>query len=489
MALVHYRPNFTCKQQYGPSNQNEMRWECAEHEGCDRKIRIVKDGAQMKISISGDHTGEPRNLKRVRFPPHIEQYILDAASRGENASHVLAHALEEYPEFADRLTKTRVQNLISSLRTRRDGIPRIANLFELDNEFAEHRITPAVIQSVKNNNPLPSKIVHLETNFESRDFACALSSTARCFYHFSKNLRDNKKRLGAAFELVERCIFPLHISTNDDLYHLLADALVDEARAASADAGQYLEATLNTDRYGYPNIAITAEGLRGNQVVNNIVEAVNSIMSKALDGESFDVGMFVREAILIMRSMKKSSPQCFISRPTPVIMREYHPEMQQQGTDIFGRKDFREVTNLVSSRIDISEETQCFLFTGHNFGSSGATSFAATRINQYLDAALLGEFGEGNMAGTGFPGLPVCPGQSLFTPESAANKCIKAPVSDSDQLRVHDVLQRFYCYHLVTVFSSNTQDVDVSCTCKENRDWSLCKHGYCAEAAVKTKLR
>ncbi|KAF4650188.1 hypothetical protein FOL46_001157, partial [Perkinsus olseni] len=253
---------------------------------------------------------------------------------------------------------------------------------------------------------------------------------------------------------VERCIFPLHISTNDDLYHLLADALVDEARAASADAGQYLEATLNTDRYGYPNIAITAEGLRGNQVVNNIVEAVNSIMSKALDGESFDVGMFVREAILIMRSMKKSSPQCFISRPAPVIMREYHPEMQQQGTDIFGRKDFSEVTNLVSSRIDISEETRCFLFTGHNFGSSGATSFAATRINQYLDAALLGEFGE-----------------------------------DPDQLRVHDILQRFYCYHLVTVFSCNTQDVDVSCTCKENRDWSLCKHGYCAEVAVKTKLR
>lgn len=119
MALVHYRFNFTWKRQYGPSNQNEIRWEYTEHEGCDRKIRIVEDGAQIKIWISGgingmltallqngrymvdeilwslssdlgDHTGEPRNLKHVRFPPHIEQYILDAASRGENASHVLA---------------------------------------------------------------------------------------------------------------------------------------------------------------------------------------------------------------------------------------------------------------------------------------------------------------------------------------------------------------------------------------------------------------
>ncbi|KAF4680771.1 hypothetical protein FOZ60_012992 [Perkinsus olseni] len=135
------------------------------------------------------------------------------------------------------------------------------------------------------------------------------------------------------------------------------------------------------------------------------VRAHKKLLEASKEARQASDGRYVRErshpgrprglAQAIMRSMKKSSPQCFISRPAPVIMREYHPEMQQQGTDIFGRKDFREVTNLVSSRIDISEETRCFLFTGHNFGGSGATSFAATRINQYLDAALLGEFGEG----------------------------------------------------------------------------------------------
>ncbi|KAF4721873.1 hypothetical protein FOZ62_025953 [Perkinsus olseni] len=151
--------------------------------------------------------------------------------------------------------------------------------------------------------------------------------SARCFYHFSKNLRDNKKRLGAAFELiVERCIFPLHISTNDDLYHLLADALVDEARTGSTDAGKYLEATLNTDRYGYPNIAITAEGLRWNQVVNNIVEAVYSIMSKALHGESFDVGMFVREAIL----------ERFIEQPAGVAVGAPCGDSVSNGENKFG---------------------------------------------------------------------------------------------------------------------------------------------------------
>ncbi|KAF4678542.1 hypothetical protein FOZ60_016427 [Perkinsus olseni] len=454
MALVHYRPAYTCKQQYNPPDPNEMRWECAEHVGCDRKIRILKDGAQMKISISGDHSGQPRDLKRVRFPPHIEQFILDAATRGENASHILAHALEEYPEFAERLTKTR---------------------------------------SVKENNPLPSKLIHLETNFNSQDFVCALTSTdmlvslkwfldscpkgfplymdtqqkiirgkpkvvwmgssrirydarrkkyvhsfvpfiwaivpeesagvydfmlgklnelmitlsgnrssladvvnlcvhdahqgaisackgrlpdvrnARCFYHFKKNLTDNKKKLGAAFELVEKCIFPLHISTNDSMFNLLAEALIDQTRDVSGDAAQYLTNTLDTDRYGFPNIAITAQGLEGTQVVNNIVEALNSIMSKALDGESFDIGIFVREAILIMRSIKKSSPQCFINRPTPVIMKEYHPEMRQNGTNMFNNNDFKEleddytalrnpmhfqVTEIVSSLMDVAEDTR-----------------------------------------------------------------------------------------------------------------------------------
>ncbi|KAF4646628.1 hypothetical protein FOL47_005883, partial [Perkinsus chesapeaki] len=70
-----------------------------------------------------------------------------------------------------------VQNLVSSLRTRREGIPRIANLFELDSAFAEYRITPALLKSVKDNCPLPSKIVHLETDFDSQDFVCALTST------------------------------------------------------------------------------------------------------------------------------------------------------------------------------------------------------------------------------------------------------------------------------------------------------------------------
>ncbi|KAF4646582.1 hypothetical protein FOL47_005942, partial [Perkinsus chesapeaki] len=78
-------------------------------------------------------------------------------------------------------------------------------------------------------------------------------------------------------------------------------------------------------------------------VVNNIVEAMNSIMSKALDGESFDIGIFVEEATMIMASIKKSSPQCFVSRPTQVIMKEYHPEMRKLGTDLFTSKRYKEV--------------------------------------------------------------------------------------------------------------------------------------------------
>ncbi|KAF4689542.1 hypothetical protein FOZ60_001520 [Perkinsus olseni] len=139
--------------------------------------------------------------------------------------------------------------------------------------------------------------------------------------HLSSEVGERK-----TLPLVERCIFPLHISTNDDLYHLLADALVDEARTGSTDAGKYLEATLNTDRYGYPNIAITAEGLRWNQVVNNIVEAVYSIMSKALHGESFDVGMFVREAIL----------ERFIEQPAGVAVGAPCGDSVSNGENKFG---------------------------------------------------------------------------------------------------------------------------------------------------------
>ncbi|KAF4677209.1 hypothetical protein FOL47_002772 [Perkinsus chesapeaki] len=589
-ALVHYMPDYSCKKQYVPSNPNEIRWECAEHVECDKKIRIVKDGAQMKISVSGQDTGEPRDLERLRLPPHIEQYILNAASRGENASHVLAHATHKYPAFEERLTQSRVQNLISSFRTRRDGIPRVANLFELDSAFADYRITPATLESVKDNRSLPSKIVHLGTNFESSSFVCALSSTghdgpnstlecsfslldmlvslkwfldscsdgfplymdaqqkvirgkpklvwmgssrtrydnrrkkythsfvpflwaivpeesaavysfmlekldelvqalssdektlsdvinlcvhdahlgaisaceeklpeirnARCFYHFSKNIRDNKKKLGPAFDQVEKCIFPLHISSTDELFRLLADALIHEAHAESEEAGVYLESTLDTDRFGYPNIAITAKGLRGNQVLNNIVESMNSIMSKALDGESFDVMIFVREAILIMESIRKSSPQCFVRRPTPVIMREYHPEMRQLGTSMFNREEFKEVTDLVSDRIDLGEDTRCFLFPAHRTGATAATPFTAERISEFLDGTLLGEFQEG-----------------------------------AEELGVVDLLKTYYCYHLVTIARPSAQAVVVACTCKENRDWSLCKHTYCAEVCVGSQLK
>ncbi|KAF4714827.1 hypothetical protein FOZ63_024967, partial [Perkinsus olseni] len=187
--------------------------------------------------------------------------------------------------------------------------------------------------------PIKEQSVLVVDGYHMFEMVCI---NARCFYHFSKNLRDNKKKVGAAYDMVERCIFPLHISTNDDMFTLLASAMIEEAREVSVEAERYLSNTLDTDRYGYPNIAITAQGLEGTQVVNNIVEALNSIMSKALDGESFDIGIFVREAVLIMRSVKKSSPQCFISRPTPVIMKEYHPEMRQKGTAIFDANGFKE---------------------------------------------------------------------------------------------------------------------------------------------------
>ncbi|KAF4699577.1 hypothetical protein FOZ62_014303, partial [Perkinsus olseni] len=478
MALVHYRPAYTCKQQYNPANPNEMRWECAEHVDCNRKVRILKDGAQMKISISGDHTNQARDLKRVRFPPHIEQYILDAAARGENASHILAHALEEYPEFSERLTKTRVstsQVLLTHYQydARRKKyvhsfVPFLWSIAAEESAAVYDFMLGKLDELVKTLSANRKSLVDVATLCVHDAHQGAISAS-RCFYHFSKNLRDNKKKVGAAYDMVERCIFPLHISTNDDMFTLLASAMIEEAREVSVEAERYLSNTLDTDRYGYPNIAITAQGLEGTQVVNNIVEALNSIMSKALDGESFDIGIFVREAVLIMRSVKKSSPQCFISRPTPVIMKEYHPEMRQKGTAIFDANGFKEVTEMVSSRMDVTEGTRFFLFASPKFRGGRVATFPRDVVRRYLDGVLLGDFGEGGERNMVLHLIQ-------FT-------------TDSAEMRVNEILDNYYCYYLVTARDCGTQDTRVCCTCKDNRDWSLCEHGYCAEISVESQMR
>ncbi|KAF4724767.1 hypothetical protein FOZ63_016904, partial [Perkinsus olseni] len=87
----------------------------------------------------------------------------------------------------------------------------------------------------------------------------------RCYYHLSKNIKDNASRLGAACPLVERHKYWLHASPTDKLYGTLSEALIASVRPLSGRGAAYLRNTLNVDKYGYPNITLDDEGLRCTQ--------------------------------------------------------------------------------------------------------------------------------------------------------------------------------------------------------------------------------
>ncbi|KAF4650751.1 hypothetical protein FOL47_000879, partial [Perkinsus chesapeaki] len=100
---------------------------------------------------------------------------------------------------------------------------------------------------------------------------------ARCYFHFSKNLKDHQADLGEGNTLVKRHKFFLHASPTDDMYECLSQALITAVEEKSVRGAEYLRNTLDVNKYGHPNIALTADGLVGTQVTS----AVNRLSQNA----------------------------------------------------------------------------------------------------------------------------------------------------------------------------------------------------------------
>ncbi|KAF4689779.1 hypothetical protein FOZ60_001130 [Perkinsus olseni] len=120
---------------------------------------------------------------------------------------------------------------------------------------------------------------------------------ARCYYHFSKNIKDNRSKFGVDAAMVEHLKYALHASPTDNLYFLLAIALIHEVEEEHPSGANYLRYTLDFERYGFPNIALTSTGLQGTQVLNNIVEAFHRNVTRMLGRNNMPLSIFVERIL------------------------------------------------------------------------------------------------------------------------------------------------------------------------------------------------
>ncbi|KAF4749199.1 hypothetical protein FOZ63_002628, partial [Perkinsus olseni] len=151
---------------------------------------------------------------------------------------------------------------------------------------------------------------------------------ARCYFHLTKNLKDNKSTLGEGFNILKRHKYWLHASPTDALNELVSDTMVDAVTGVSPRGGEYLRRTLDTEQYGYPNIAVTNEGVVGNQVVT---------------------------------SLKLSSPQHYVKRPETINAVEYKNDMKLRGTKFYQRGCVAEVTAMIPDMVENNVGTRYFL--------------------------------------------------------------------------------------------------------------------------------
>ncbi|KAF4749297.1 hypothetical protein FOZ62_013479, partial [Perkinsus olseni] len=123
-------------------------------------------------------------------------------------------------------------------------------------------------------------------------------------------------RNGTSLSTVKRHKYCLHASPTDDLYSCLSTALITAVEGKSDRGGRYLRNTLNVNRLGYPNIAITRDGLIGTQVLDNIVESFHKTVTLILSKRRrLNISKFAARIRKVITSMTRSSPQHFVQRP------------------------------------------------------------------------------------------------------------------------------------------------------------------------------
>ncbi|EER03287.1 hypothetical protein Pmar_PMAR000524 [Perkinsus marinus ATCC 50983] len=191
---------------------------------------------------------------------------------------------------------------------------------------------------------------------------------ARCYFHLTKNLKDNKGTLGEGFDIVKRNKYWLHAAPTDALYELISDTMAEVVSDISPQGGEYLRKTLDTEQYGYPNIAITNEGVVGTQVLTNIVESFHKTHTRIIGSKRLNISAFAAKIRKVIVSLKLSSSQHYVKRPEPINAVEYQNDMKLRGTKFHQRGCVTEVTTVVTDLIErqhadaeMRERTELFL--------------------------------------------------------------------------------------------------------------------------------
>ncbi|KAF4656584.1 hypothetical protein FOZ61_006786 [Perkinsus olseni] len=275
---------------------------------------------------------------------------------------------------------------------------------------------------------------------------------ARCYYHFSKNIKDNRSKFGVDAAMVEHLKYALHASPTDDFYFLLAIALIHEVEEEHPSGANYLRYTLDSERYGFPNIALTSAGLQGTQVLNNIVEAFHRNVTRMLGRNNMPLSIFVERILEILRSLRHSSPQHFVRRPETIDVVEYQMQMMLKGTRLVSNDSLKEVTtnvNELMGRPTNDAGVRYFLVDSRRIYPHPLPEATNADIDTYLRGLLLSEFPR-----------------------------------EGQDMSLDEVLARYYRFNLLTA-----SETEIVCTCKEWRDWGRCGHGYGVEIIIGTQIR
>ncbi|KAF4679255.1 hypothetical protein FOZ60_015305 [Perkinsus olseni] len=247
---------------------------------------------------------------------------------------------------------------------------------------------------------------------------------ARCYFHLTKNLKDNKSTLGEGFNILKRHKYWLHASPTDALNELVSDTMVDAVTGVSPRGGEYLRRTLDTEQYGYPNIAVTNEGVVGNQVVT---------------------------------SLKLSSPQHYVKRPETINAVEYKNDMKLRGTKFYQRGCVAEVTAMIPDMVENNVGTRYFLLPNNRSPGQQTDAEMRETIQVFLRGILLDEL-------DGDDDLTLAEVMSLYF-------CYYLVTVSPQQQQTGFGRQR----------------IPPSCTCKEYRDWGCCGHGYAVETYLESR--
>ncbi|KAF4649471.1 hypothetical protein FOZ61_001291, partial [Perkinsus olseni] len=218
---------------------------------------------------------------------------------------------------------------------------------------------------------------------------------ARCYFHLTKNLKDNKSTLGEGFDIVKRHKYWLHASPTDALYDLVSETLIDAVTDVCPRGGEYLERTLDPHQYGHPNIAITGEGVVGNQVLTNIVESFHKTHTRIMGKKRLNISFFAAKIRKVITSLKLSSPQHYVRRPEVINAVDYKGDMRLRGTKFHQRRCIKEVTDMVGNIMHGNIAARYFLLPNNRTprGEDDVQARASTQL--FLRGMLLDELDEG----------------------------------------------------------------------------------------------